>query len=155
MNGRSSRTRAKTRKFDPKMDYPLACKRPDLVKTPSGKSFEDITLEDVASGKIDSREFRIRPETLEMQARISEAHGRMQLSLNFLRAAELFAVPDEEVFKVYDAMRPHRSTEKELLQIAEELEKKYQAKLNAQLIREAARAYRMRHLLRESHTTAD
>lgn len=153
MNSPSGRKRARTREFDPKIDYPLASKRPDLVKTPYGKSFEDITLENVASGKIASQEFRIRPETLEMQARIAEAQGRTQLSLNFRRAAELSAVPDKDVFKIYGALRPRRSTEEELLQIAEELEKEYRAKLNAQLVREAVRAYRTRHLLRDTQTT--
>jgi propanediol dehydratase small subunit len=79
----------------------------------------------------------------------------MQLSLNFRRAAELSTLTDEEVFNIYDALRPRRSTEEELLQIAEELEKKYQAKLNAQLIREAARAYRMRRLLKAAETATE
>jgi propanediol dehydratase small subunit len=81
LNGMSSRKRARTREFDPMRDYPLASKRPDLVRTPSGKSFKDITPENVASGKTGSQEFRIRPETLDMQARIAEAQGRMQLSV--------------------------------------------------------------------------
>ena len=45
----------KSKKFDPKRDYPLASKRPDLLKTLSGKNFEDITLKNLISGKIDTQ----------------------------------------------------------------------------------------------------
>jgi propanediol dehydratase small subunit len=82
-------------RFNPKRDYPLTSKRPDLLKTLSGKNFQDITLENVASGEIGAQEIRIRAETLELQAKIAEAHGRPQMALNFRRAAELTRIPDE------------------------------------------------------------
>jgi propanediol dehydratase small subunit len=138
----------KPKKFDPKRDYPLASRRPDLVKTLTGKSLHDITMEGILSGKIDAQEIRIRPETLELQAQVAEKHGRPQLALNFRRAAELTRIPDEEVLKIYNALRPHRSTKEQLLIMAKELEKKYQAKINAAFIREALKVYEKRGLLR-------
>jgi propanediol dehydratase small subunit len=139
----------KPKKFDPKKDYPLASKRPDLVRTPTGKGFQEITLQNVVSGKIDPQEIRIGPETLELQAQVAEKHGMSQLALNFRRAAELTRIPDEEVLKTYNALRPVRSTKEDLLVMAKELEKKYQAKINAAFIREAVKVYEKRGLLRK------
>jgi propanediol dehydratase small subunit len=139
----------KTGKFDPKKDYPLALKRPDLVRTLSGKGFQEISLENVVSGKIDAQEIRIRPETLELQAKVAETHGRPQLAHNFRKAAELTRIPDEEVLKIYNVLRPGRSTKEELLAVAKELEKKYEAELNAAFIREAVKVYERRGLLKK------
>ena len=139
----------KPKKFNAKKDYPLASRRPDLVKTLTGKNFQDITLENLVSGMIDAPEIRIRPETLELQARIAESHGRSQLALNLRRAAELTRIPDEEVLKIYTALRPRRSATEELLGLAKEIEKKYQAKINAVFIREAVRVYEKRGLLKK------
>ena len=139
----------KIKKFDPQKDYPLASKRPELVKTVSGLNFSEITLGNVVSGKIHPREIRISPETLEFQARIAEAHGRVQLATNFRRAAELTRVPDEEVLKIYNALRPHQATRDDLFAIAENLEKKYEAKINARFIREAVKVYEKRDLLKK------
>ena len=138
----------KAKKFDPKKDYPLASKRPELVKTVSGLNFSEITLGNVVSEKIDPREIRISPETLEFQARIAEAHGRVQLATNFRRAAELTRVPDEEVLRIYNALRPHQATRDDLLAIAKDLEKNYKARINAQFIREAVKIYEKRDLLK-------
>jgi len=139
----------KKKKFDPKKDYPLASRRPDLVRTLTGKALKDISLENVVSGKIDAQEIRIRPETLELQAQVAENHGRPQLAANFRRAAELTRIPDEEVLKIYNALRPGRSTKEELLRMAKELEEKYRAKINAAFIREAVKNYEKRELLRK------
>jgi propanediol dehydratase small subunit len=139
----------KPKKFDPKKDYPLASRRPDLVRTLTGKGFQDISLENVVSGKIDAQEIRIGPETLELQAQVAEKHGRPQLAVNFRRAAELTRIPDEEVLKIYNALRPGRSTKEELLIMAKELEKKYQAKINAAFVMEAVKVYEKRGLLRK------
>lgn len=140
----------RTRKFDPKGDYPLALVKANLIRTPSGKSLQDITIESVVSGKIVAQDIRIRAETLEFQARIAGAHGRTQMAANFRRAAELTRLSDEEIFRVYDALRPRRSTKEELLAIARELEEKYQAKINADFIREATDIYEKRGLLKKA-----
>ena len=140
----------KSKTFNPKKDYPLAEKRPELVKTVSGLSFSEITLENIASGKITAQEVRIRPETLEYQALFAEAEGRVQLAANLRRAAELTRVPDEEVLKIYNALRPYQATKDGLLLMAKDLEKKYKAKINARFIREAVRVYEKRALLKKA-----
>ncbi len=38
--------------------------------------------------------------------------------MNFERAAELTAVPDDRILEIYNALRPYRSTKEELLAIA-------------------------------------
>lgn len=45
--------------------------------------------------------------------------------MNFERAAELTAVPDDRILEIYNALRPYRSTQAELLAIADDLEHRY------------------------------
>ncbi|MGI6143449.1 MAG: diol dehydratase small subunit [bacterium] len=134
--------------LDPARDYPLATKRPDLVRTPTGKGLDEITLDKVLKGEITPQDVRITAETLRLQAEIADKVGRPQFARNLRRAAELTRVPDERILAIYRALRPHRSTKEELLAIAEELESKYNAKANAALVREAAAVYERRGLLR-------
>jgi propanediol dehydratase small subunit len=135
--------------LDPARDFPLAAKRPDLIKTGSGKSLDQVTLEAALKGEIVAEELRITPETLELQAQISEKAGRPQLARNIRRAAELTRVADERVLQIYNALRPYRSTKSELLAIADELDTKYGAKINAAFVREAAELYERRGRLRQ------
>lgn len=130
-------------------DYPLAEKRPDLVKTVKDRPLDEITLEAVLSGEIEADEIRVTPEILEYQAQIADSVGRPQLAANLRRAGELTRVPDERILEIYNAMRPNVSTRSELLGIAEELENEYEAKINAELVREAVEAYERRGRLRE------
>ncbi|MDN5323998.1 MAG: propanediol dehydratase small subunit [Clostridia bacterium] len=134
--------------LDPEKDYPLAKKRPDLVKTPTGKSLTEITLENVTDGVIKADDFRITPDTLRMQAEIAEKVGRAQFANNLRRAAELTAIPDQRILEIYNALRPYRSTKQELLEIAKELETNYNAKITAAFVREAADVYERRKRLR-------
>ncbi|MDB8791028.1 diol dehydratase small subunit [Romboutsia sp. 1001216sp1] len=129
-------------------DYPLATKIPNLIKTPTGKKLEDITLESVMSQDIKPEDIRISKETLEMQAQIAEGMNRNAIARNFRRAGELISVPDERILEIYNALRPFRSTKEELLEIADELENIYNAKVNADFIREAAEVYEVRKKLR-------
>lgn len=129
-------------------DYPLATKIPNLIKTPTGKKLEDITLESVMSQDIKPEDIRISKETLEMQAQIAEGMNRNAIARNFRRAGELISVPDERILEMYNALRPFRSTKEELLKIADELENIYNAKVNADFIREAAEVYEVRKKLR-------
>lgn len=129
-------------------DYPLATKRQDLVKTPTGKTLRDITLERVLDGEIKSDDVRITGETLELQAQIAESVGRVQFARNLRRAAELTRVPDDRILEIYNALRPYRSTKSELYAIAQELDNTYQAKISAALVREAADVYERRGRLR-------
>jgi propanediol dehydratase small subunit len=134
--------------LDPLRDYPMAEKRPELLKSPSGKTLNDITLENVISGAIKSEDVRISPETLRMQAEIADGIGRNQFAANLRRAAELTAIPDARILEIYNALRPYRSTKAELFAIADEMENKYNAKINAAFVREAADVYQRRNRLR-------
>ncbi len=90
---------------------------------------------------------RIQPETLHRQAEIAREAGYDRLAANLSRAAELARVPNEELLRMYEALRPGRSTYSQLISLAETLEREYSAPLTAQFVREAAEAYRKRALL--------
>ncbi|MEG0238231.1 MAG: diol dehydratase small subunit [Clostridium sp.] len=135
-------------KMSPK-DYPLATKRPGDIKTPTGMNLQDITLENVLNGDVKPEDVRISPETLEMQAEIAEGMNRDAIARNFRRAAELIKVPDDRILEIYNALRPFRSTREDLLAIADELENKYEAKVNAEFVREALEVYEKRSKLRQ------
>lgn len=136
-------------KLDYRKDYPMAAKRPELVKTASGKSLADITLDAVVSGEVKAEEIRITPQTLEYQAQIGESIGRPHMARNLRRAAELTKVPDARILEMYNALRPNRSTKADLLTIAAELEATYGAKVCAGFVREAAEVYERRDVLRK------
>jgi len=131
-----------------KADYPLAEKRPELVRTATGKSLDDITLDAIVSGAVKADEIRITPTTLEYQAQIAESISRPQLANNMRRAGELTNVPDARMLEIYNALRPNRSTKAELLAIADELEKQYGANVTANFVREAAGVYEARDVLK-------
>jgi propanediol dehydratase small subunit len=129
--------------------YPLGLKRPDLLHTPTGKNYSDLTLEAALRGEVQADDLRISPETLQMHAQICDSLGKVQLAKNFRRAAELIGISDARILEIYNALRPRRSTKEELLDIAEELETHYKARENAAFIREAAGVYERRNLLRK------
>lgn len=135
--------------LDAKRDFPLSSKRPELVKSATGLGLDDITLEKVVGGQISFDDIRIRPETLEYQAQIAESAGRPRIASNLRRAAEMTRIPDARVLEIYNALRPYRSTKQELLDIASELENKYQAKICAAFVREAAEIYEKRGRIKQ------
>lgn len=122
-------------------DYPLYKKHPELVKSPSGESLDDITLDNVLNGKVGSKDLRIRPQTLEYQGEIANSAGRSAIQRNMRRAAELTAIPDERLLEMYNALRPYRSSKQELLDIADELSTKYNATICSGWFKEAAQYY--------------
>lgn len=128
-------------------DYPLSGNRPELLRTPSGKTLDEITLEAVLDGRITAEDLRITPETLELQAQIAEQAERPQMAANLRRAGELTRVPDERLLEIYAALRPGASTKAQLLAIADELEREHRAPVNAALVREAADVYERRDCL--------
>jgi propanediol dehydratase small subunit len=132
--------------FDPKRDYPLGARRPDLVSTPGGMPLGDVTLDALRAGRIDAEEMRATPETLRLQAEVALAAGREPLAASLERAAELAAVPDELLLSIYTALRPRRATAKELESWAARLES-HGAGRTADFVREAAAAYAERGLL--------
>ena len=133
--------------FDPKRDYPIGERRPELVTTATGRPLNDVTLDAVVSGEVTADELRISPETLRRQGKVAASAGRPALVTNFERAAELTRVPDGRLLQIYEALRPRRSTRAELEGIAVELEQRYGAPRNAALVREAIDAYSRRGLL--------
>ena len=122
-------------------EYPLSERQPERLKTPSGLPFGEITLAAVLEGKVKMEDLRVTAEALEWQAQIAERAGRPQLAENFRRAAELVAVRDDQILRIYDALRPGRASESEMLSLAGELEKEFQASRCAKFIREAAEVY--------------
>jgi propanediol dehydratase small subunit len=132
--------------FDPKRDYPLGTKRPDLVSTPGGVPLAEVTLDALAEGRIDGAEIRATPETLRRQAEVAKAAGRDPLAASLERAAELAGVPDDLLLAVYTALRPRRATAEELEGWAAQLEG-HGAGKTAAFVREAAAAYAERGLL--------
>jgi propanediol dehydratase small subunit len=135
--------------FDPKSDYPLGAKRPDLIATPGGTPLSDVTLDSLRARRIDGAEIRATPETLRMQSEVARAAGRQPLAANLERAAELAAVPDELLLAVYTALRPRRATAAQLDEWAAQLES-HGAGRTAVFVREAAVVYGERGLLADA-----
>ncbi|MCR3720100.1 propanediol dehydratase small subunit [Prauserella flava] len=133
--------------LDPGRDYPLAAHRPELLRTPTGKPIDELTMQAVLSGDVAAEDLRISPDTLRLQAQIAEQVGRTQLARNFRRAAELTALPDDLVLSIYNSLRPNASTKQQLTDIADRLEREYSATLCAELVREAADVYERRDIL--------
>jgi len=128
--------------------YPLGEKIPERIVSASGKKLGDFSLAGVESGALTAEDFRIAPQTLEMQAEVAESVGRDSLARNLRRAAELIAVPDDKLLEIYNALRPYRSTKAELFAIADDLETRYKCTVNAAFIREAAGVYEQRGRLK-------
>lgn len=129
-------------------DYPMGEKSKDKVKTPSGQTLDDIEFKKIVSGETSGSELRITAETLNHQAEIARSVDREQFAKNLERAAELTKVEDERILEIYNALRPYRSTKQDMLEIADELENEYNAKINAEFIREAAQVYEKRKRLK-------
>lgn len=133
----------------PNPNYPLIEHAADILQAASGRNLSDITLEAAAAGELSADDLRIKAETLHAQAEIARQSGFTQLAANLTRAAELTAVPNEELLQMYDMLRPRRSTFEELSTLAATLEGKYNAPENARLVREAASVYQTRGLLKK------
>jgi len=128
--------------------YPLMEHAARDLRAYSGRPLSEITPEAVANGELSPADLRIHAETLRLQAEVARQAGYPQLAANLLRAAELTVVPNDEVLKMYELLRPSRASWEQLMGLAERLEQTYQAKETANFVREAAQAYRERGLLR-------
>ena len=115
----------------------------------SGRPLDEIALEAAVRGELSPADLRVHPDTLRRQAAVAEEHGNPQLGENLRRAAELTALSDDEVLAVYEALRPGRSTLAELQALAERLEAA-PAPLCAAFVREAAKVYDRRGLLKSA-----
>jgi propanediol dehydratase small subunit len=125
--------------------YPLMDNEAESIKAASERLLSDITLDTL--DELSADDLRICAETLHAQAEIARQAGFPQLAANLTRAAELTVVPNEDLLKMYDLLRPHRASYKRLMALADLLETTYQAVENARFVREAADAYRARGLL--------
>ncbi len=128
-------------------DYPFLEKHPDIVSTPTGKPISAVTMEAVRTGEIQGEDLRISREMLLNQAQVAESAGKIQMAQNLRRAAELTGVPDDQVIRMYDMLRPNRATKQQLEEMADILENTYQAALCAKLVREAMTIYEKRGIL--------
>jgi propanediol dehydratase small subunit len=131
-----------------KLRYPLGQYHRQRIRTATGTALEDLTLQSILDGRVGAPELRIHAETLRMQAIVARQAGYLQLAENLTRAAELVDMPTDEILEVYAALRPGRSTPTELVELADRLERAYSASRLADLVRDAAEAYRERGLLR-------
>jgi propanediol dehydratase small subunit len=128
-------------------DYPLAEKRPELIKGRRGKALADLTIEKLVAGDVDLEDLRITPHALHLQAEIARAANRPMLAANFERSAEMIEIPQDFIMQVYELLRPGRSKDKEpLLQAARTLRETYGATRMAAFVEEAAEVYEQRGL---------
>jgi propanediol dehydratase small subunit len=130
-------------------EYPLIEHAADRLRAASGRPLAEITLE-AAAEELSIADLQISAETLRVQATIARQAGYSQLAANLTRAAELTAVPNAELLRMYDLLRPGRASYDELIALADTLEKQYDAAENASLVREAASVYKSRGLLRRT-----
>lgn len=130
-------------------DYPIAEKRPELVRARSGKPLAEITLEAVVAGSVTMADLAIDAEALRRQGEIARAAGRPTLAANFERAADLCAVPQDVVMQAYELLRPGRSSAKdEIIAMAVTLRRDYGAARIAAFMEEAAEVYEKRGLFK-------
>ena len=133
-------------------DYPLAEVRPELVQGARGKSLDEITLDSVLDGRTTLEDLRITGNALRQQSEIARAAGRPTLAANFERAAELVAVPQETIMRVYELLRPGRASGKdEMIAVADELKRTYGAVGLAAFVMEAADVYERRGLFNKRY----
>jgi len=106
-----------------------------------------FTVENAVDGKLGLSELRMEPAVLAHQAKVAEEGGNPQLAENFLRAAELATIDDEEVMSLYEALRPYRSTAAQLDELRVSLQARGAPRC-AELVAHAAVVYARRGLLR-------
>lgn len=126
--------------------YPIGEHHRGEVRSQTGRSADELTVEAIRSGAITSADAAVDPETLRRQAVFAEEGGNPQLAENLRRGAELATFSDDDVLRFYDALRPGRSSVAELEAIATELEGGGGVRCAA-LVREAIAHYRRRGLI--------
>ena len=130
------------------MQYPLGEYEKERITSKTGKKLTDITLDEVMKDHVSSDDIKISKEMLKAQGQVAKEAGNDPMEKNFERAAELVDVPDDVILKMYDKLRPTRSTKLELVMMAQELLEKYNARNCAKLVMEAAEVYEKRGILR-------
>lgn len=108
---------------------------------------DHITVGNAVDGKLSLSDLRMDPAVLAHQAVVADEGGNPQLAENFLRAAELATMDDEDVMNLYEALRPYRSTAEQLEELRVSLQTRGASRCAA-LVQQAAAAYARRGLLR-------
>ena len=129
------------------MQYPLGEHEKEKIASKTGKKLTDITLDEVMKNHVSADDIKISKDMLRAQGQVAKEAGNDPMEKNFERAAELVDVPDDVILKMYDKLRPNRSTNLELVLMAQELLEKYNAKNCARLVMEAAEVYEKRGIL--------
>ncbi|MBU3875808.1 diol dehydratase small subunit [Faecalicatena sp. AGMB00832] len=129
------------------MQYPLGEHEKEKIASKTGKKLTDITLDEVMKNHVSADDIKISKDMLKAQGQVAKEAGNDPMEKNFERAAELVDVPDDVILKMYDKLRPNRSTKLELVLMAQELLEKYNAKNCARLVMEAAEVYEKRGIL--------
>ncbi len=136
----------------PRNLYPLSENAPEKAVSASGMPLVDLTLDAIVSQRVDAADIRISADVLRLQAGIAREAGRDRLALNFERAADLVAVPQDLILDTYEMLRPGRISESRLLkERAEMLRNEYGANAIAALIDEAVAVYEHRSLFRRRY----
>ncbi len=130
--------------------YPLSENAAERVSAVSRKPLAEIVPDALQAGELSVADLQISAETLRAQAEIARQAGYAQLADNLARAAELTAVPNDELLRMYEALRPGRRAYDELIALAAQLERTYGAVQTGRWVREAAEVYRRRGLLRQT-----
>ena len=131
------------------LHYPFREHAGESLQAASGRKLADITADAARAGTLSMADFQISAETLRAQAEVARQAGYVQQASNLIRAAELTAVPNDEILRMYNALRPGRATQAQLLALAKVLEDHYHAPECARLVSEAAEVYRRRGLLQK------
>ena len=128
--------------------YPLMDNAADQLSAGSGRPLSTITQAAAEGGELEIADLQISADTLRAQAAIAREAGYPQLGANLTRAAELTGVPNDEIVRMYETLRPGRASYSELMALADHLEHTYHAPETAALVREAAAVYQARGLVR-------
>ncbi|MFQ9798845.1 MAG: diol dehydratase small subunit [Clostridia bacterium] len=122
-----------------------------VVRSKTGKTLQDITMERVLSGDITPEDIKISKEQLHYQGKVAREHGRVQMEQNFVRAGEMVDMEDALLLEIYDKASSQPVHKAKLLEYASRLENEYQAVECAKLIRQAASVYERRGVLRDTN----
>lgn len=129
------------------MRYPLGENEKDSIRSKTGKSLSQITLEEIKKGNVTAEDIKISKEMLYKQGEVAKEAGNPKLADNFARASEMVDVPDEVLLEMYNKLRPNRSTKLELVMMAKDLTETYKAYHCAKLVLETAEIYEKRGIL--------
>lgn len=127
--------------------FPLREHAADQLHAKSERPLSGITDEAARDNELSIADLQISAATLRAQAEIARQAGYHQLGANLARAAELTVVPDSEILRMYELLRPGRASYEALMELASHLEHTYDARESAALVRSAAEVYQARGIV--------